>query len=625
MSRAVTDEPGFRVPERAPEQILAAMDEAELRAHLRALHAVTEAVLAHLTLPELLRELLARLRTVLAVDTATVLLCTEDGRTLQVRASKGLEEEVEERIEIPLGQGIAGAVAARRRAVIVDDVSRIRTVSPLVRRLASMMVAPLGVGDDLLGVLHVGTLEPRVFAERELYLLQVAADRVALAIRNALTFDRERAEAERRARVEVERRRSGDGQRFLSDASAVLARSLAVDETLRQLTGMIVERLADGCAIDLASPNGSLERVAVASRDPEKVRIVRELEERYPTPLDSPAGHTTAFRTGEPQLFTAFPDELLRSASRDEEHFRLWKTLGMEAVLNAPLIARGRTMGVITLVQHTPGRTFDDLDLDLVVDLSHRAALAIDNARLYTEAEAASRAKTDFLAAMSHELRTPLNAIAGYVDLIDAGIHGPVTEAQRHALERVRRSQEHLLTLINDVLHFAHLDAGRMEFDLQDVPVAEALDAIAPVVEPQAQARGIAFAVEPADPVHAVRADPERLRQVLMNLLGNALKFTPGGGWVAMRVDADDERVRIRVQDSGRGIPRDHLEAVFDPFVQLERHRNESSRQGLGLGLAVGRDLARGMGGELAAESEEGVGSTFTLTLPRAGTSYPGG
>jgi signal transduction histidine kinase len=171
--------------------------------------------------------------------------------------------------------------------------------------------------------------------------------------------------------------------------------------------------------------------------------------------------------------------------------------------------------------------------------------------------------------------------------------------------------------LINDVLHFAKLEAGRMEFAIADMLLTEILEGITSGIEPQAQARGIAFSAHTCDPSLTARADADRVRQILLNLVGNSLKFTAPGGWVLLRCDADPERVYMHVQDNGRGIPRDRLEVVFDPFVQLERHRYDTSQQGVGLGLAISRDLARGMGGDLVAESEEGVGSTFTLVLPR--------
>ncbi|MDP9348957.1 MAG: GAF domain-containing protein [Gemmatimonadota bacterium] len=243
MTTQAADEPRFRVPHTRPGQILESLTPLEVREHLEGLQSVTEAVLAHLTLPELYREMLSRLRSVLSVDEATVLLCTEGGSTLVVKASKGLEEEVEQHVEIPIGQGIAGAVAARRQAVIVDDVSQFETVSPFLRRLASMMVAPLIAGGDLLGILHVGTLSPRHFTARDLYLLQVVADRVALAIRNALTYDRQMEAVQRHAEAEAALRESEarwrtlaevdpNGILVMDDRSVILAVNPAVERIL---------------------------------------------------------------------------------------------------------------------------------------------------------------------------------------------------------------------------------------------------------------------------------------------------------------------------------------------------------------------------------------------------------
>ena len=239
----------------------------------------------------------------------------------------------------------------------------------------------------------------------------------------------------------------------------------------------------------------------------------------------------------------------------------------------------------------------------------------LERARLV--AEQANQAKTDFLATMSHELRTPLNAIAGYAELLDLGIHGPVTAEQREAILRIRRSQRHLLGLINDVLNFAKLEAGHVEFHLADVPVRESVDAIEPLVAPQLHARTLSFDREACADGRVVRADPDKLQQILLNLLSNAIKFTPVGGSVTLLCDERGDEVCIGVRDTGIGIAADRLQHIFAPFVQLDRRLN-SPHEGTGLGLAISRDLARGMGGDLTVESEEGVGSTFTLTLPSA-------
>ena len=258
---------------------------------------------------------------------------------------------------------------------------------------------------------------------------------------------------------------------------------------------------------------------------------------------------------------------------------------------------------------------------------AERAQAAAEQAR--RAAEAANRAKGEFLAVMSHELRTPLNAIGGYAELIELGIHGPVTDAQRSALARVQAGQRHLLGLIAAVLDYSRVEAGAVTYRLADVPVAEAVAEAEALVAPQLRAKGLGYAWSGAVPGLCVRADREKLQQVLLNVLGNAVKFTDARGRVPGRVevactvddragrDSGDDCVRIHVRDTGQGIAPEELERVFEPFVQADQ-RLTRPHAGVGLGLAISRDLARGMGGDLTAESTPGVGSTFTLTLPRA-------
>jgi signal transduction histidine kinase len=243
---------------------------------------------------------------------------------------------------------------------------------------------------------------------------------------------------------------------------------------------------------------------------------------------------------------------------------------------------------------------------------AHRAA---EDAR--RDAELANRAKSEFLAAMSHELRTPLNAIGGYAELMELGIHGPVTDAQRQALSRIQRSQQHLTSLINDVLNFAKLEAGRVEYDIEDVRLDQLAEEVMPMVEPQLRQKGLEWAVRVPEGLVA-RADREKVRQILLNLLSNAAKFTECGEIVLDAPSCDRARmVCIRVTDTGIGIAPDKQEAMFDPFVQVHR-RLTRPVEGTGLGLAISRDLARAMGGDLGVESEEGKGAAFTLTLPAA-------
>ena len=249
------------------------------------------------------------------------------------------------------------------------------------------------------------------------------------------------------------------------------------------------------------------------------------------------------------------------------------------------------------------------------VDITDRARLAEAERAARAAAEEANRAKSVFLATMSHELRTPLNAIAGYAELLALGVRGPVTEGQRADIERIQRNQRHLLSLINDILNLARVEAGQVEFDIVDVPIAQLLAGAEAVIAPQLAMKGLQYTYAPCDEAELVRADAERVMQVLANLLGNAVKFTDRGGSVTLSCEAVGDMMAVRVADTGRGIPTDKQEEIFEPFVQIGR--GHSADEGTGLGLAISRDLAKRMGGSLTVESVVGEGATFTLWLPR--------
>ena len=256
-------------------------------------------------------------------------------------------------------------------------------------------------------------------------------------------------------------------------------------------------------------------------------------------------------------------------------------------------------------------------------ELAHELALtneelrsAMSEARkAWQAADAANRSKAEFLAVMSHELRTPLNSIGGYVELLEMELRGPLNESQRSDLQRIKRGQEHLLHIINDILNFTRLEATEVKYDVIEVPVRALLTDLDAVVSSLARAKSLEYKCDVPPGGVFTRTDPDKLRQIMINLLSNAVKFTPAGGCIKVACSTQEKTISISVEDNGPGIPADKLEAVFEPFVQLDRGLTRTT-EGTGLGLAISRGLARGMGAEITLRSELGKGSVFTLVLP---------
>lgn len=446
------------------------------------------------------------------------------------------------------------------------------------------------------------------FTPAEVTLAEDLARRAGAALDNARLYE----EAER-ARSRTER---------LQEVTARMAAVLPRDEVARLFVSQVREALnADTAWLALLSDDGrTLLAAADEGFDPEAIARFASI------PVDAPMPPGDVLREGAARwypsrvsLWEAYPE--LREPM---------EPMRQEAVALLPVIAGSTAVGVMAVGFHDV-RDVAPQELSLATALAQQCAQALERARLYeaerraraeaeaarAEAEEANRAKSQFLARMSHDLRTPLNAIGGYADLVAMGIHGPTTPAQAEAMERIRRAQQHLLTLINDILSFARLEAGQVRLELEEVEVRDVLLELQPLVGPQAGERGLRLEVRRGAPGVRVRADRERVIQILLNLVSNAVKFTEPGGHVSISCAATRSAVSVRVRDTGGGIPADRLEEIFDPFVQAGRSSAER-RQGVGLGLAISRELARMMEGELTVASVVGRGSTFTLTLPRA-------
>jgi len=395
--------------------------------------------------------------------------------------------------------------------------------------------------------------------------------------------------------------------RFLADATLMLSSSLNYDETLEQVARLAVPVLADWCVVDLLE-QGGVRRVSVAHRDPGTSELAREWARKYPTDLDPSRGVAQVIHTGTPELVSKIPDELLVEAALDAEHLGVLRTLGLTSYLIVPLTARGRTLGAITLVTAGSGRRYGTADVGLATELARRAALAVDNARLYHEAHEAVRARDQLLAIVSHDLRNPLGAIGIMVSVLRE-IH--TADPMPEQLDIIQRSVERMKRLIGDLVDTSSIQAGRLALVRESTEagrlVAEAVDSYAAL----AAKKGIALSVESVGGVR-VLCDPGRIAQVLGNLLANAIKFSRSGDTISLRVSLDGDRARFVVADTGPGIPKQDLPHVFEPYWSAIRY----AKQGTGLGLYISKGIIETHGGSMWANSEPGKGTNILFTLP---------
>ena len=408
---------------------------------------------------------------------------------------------------------------------------------------------------------------------------------------------------------------------FLAEVSTVLASSLDYEITLATVARMAVPHVADWCVVDMLEAGGATRRLAVAHADPSKVEQAWELARRYPLALGDPRVAVRVLQTGRSEIGAEVDDAVLAALARDPEHLEMLRAQGCTSSISAALAARGRTLGVITFAMAESGRRYSTADLPLVEDLARRAAMAVDNARLYgearqarEEAEAASRAKDRFLAVLSHELRTPLTPVLAEVSAMLDDAETP--EEFRPFLEMTRRNVELEARLIDDLLDLNRIVQGKLRLNREVVDahrlVLEALEICRPGIDES----GLRVEVALGADRHHVEADAARLQQVIWNLIKNAVKFTPGGGSIAIRTRDEGGRLVVEVADTGVGIDPETLPRIFDAF---EQGCTSVTQQfgGLGLGLAISRSLARAHGGRLlAASAGKGRGATFTLELP---------
>jgi signal transduction histidine kinase len=641
---------------------------------------------------------------------------SDDGTSIDLLAQRGYQNFVMEdwsRFPVAAALPMSQVVRSGEPLFISTVVERNELFPELAEQGqdgSSLVILPLAVEGRVFGAMALS------FADEVEFDAERREMKVALARQASQALARSRLYAQEQARRER--------MTFLAEASELLSSSLDYHRTLRRLTHLAVPGLADWCAIDIAGENGEIERLAVAHQDPEKVRWAYELQERYPPNPDNRHGVPQVLRSGEPEFFPEIPEEILeRAIGDDNELRRIVDELGLRSTICVPLTARGRTLGALTLIAAETHRPFTEVDLELALELARRAAVAVDNARLYGEAEkganaaqalayvadgvvlldrgrvvrhwnpaaaritgvdeehalgsavdevvpewaaltshvppatpggpgerpvtvplvlggrelwvavsavdfgegtvyalrdvtdehALEKTRSDFVATASHELRTPLAAVYGAVRTLRRDDVELSDENRTAFLEMIESESLRLSNIVDQILLAGQLDAGAVELSVAECSPAEIAAGViesASVHLPE----GISLDLS-ADGAPTIVCDENKLRQVLVNLLDNAIKYSPDGGEIGIRLERNGDGCVIEVVDEGLGIPSSEREKIFEKFYRLDPQQTKGVG-GSGLGLYICRELVERMDGRLTVDSERGVGSRFTVSLP---------
>jgi signal transduction histidine kinase len=641
---------------------------------------------------------------------------SEDGESIELLAQQGYEGTIMDHWNnFPLAAGLPMSHVVRTGEPLFMSTLRERNelfpeLSQQGQESTSLVVLPLAVEGRVFGAMALS------FGTEVEFGLERREMKVALA--------RQASQALARSRLYAQEQALRQRMTFLAEASDLLSSSLDYSGTLRKLTQLAVPGLADWCAIDMAGENGEIVRLAVAHEDPEKVRWAYELQERYPPDPSQPHGLPQVLRSGEPEFFPEIPNEILEEAIGDDEELRaIVDQLGLRSTICVPLIARGRTLGALTLIAAETHPPYKEADFELAMELARRAAVAVDNARLYGEAEkganaaqalayvadgvvlldrdrvvrhwnpaaaaitgvdgehalgqpvdevvpawasltshvplvapggsggrpvtvplvldgrelwvavsgvdfgdgtvyalqdvtderALEKTRSDFVATASHELRTPLAAVYGAVRTLRREDVELSAEDRTTFLEMIESEALRLSHIVDQILLAGQLDADAVELRLIESNPAEIAAGViesASVHLPE----GISLSLN-ADGGSPIMCDENKLRQVLVNLLDNAIKYSPDGGKVGIRIEQDDALCLIEVSDEGLGIPSSQGEKIFEKFYRLDPQQTKGVG-GSGLGLYICRELVERMDGQLSVESEPGDGSRFQVALP---------
>jgi PAS domain S-box-containing protein len=583
--------------------------------------------------------LVARDGTERPIDDSAAPIRGDDGRTIGVvLIFRDVTEQRQAQIALRQSEARKTAIldTALDAVITIDHEGKVVEFNPaaertlgfqraevLGREMAEVMV-PLSLRETLRhGLAHYLATGQGAVLDKRLEMPALRADGMVFPVELAIT----RIPAEEPPlftaylRDITDRKRAEKAARFLADASKSLAALVDHGSTLQKVARLAVPSFADWCAVDLEEPDGSLRRVAVAHADPSKVELAHELYRRFPPEPDAPQGAPHILRTGKPELISEIADALLVEMVKNEERLRIIRELGLKSYLGVPLQTKGKTVGAITFVAAESGRRFDAADLAVAEDLAHRAGIAMENARLYSEVREADRRKDEFLAMLAHELRNPLAPIRNALHIMkQAGSDAAVAGRVREMMER---QVQHMTRMVDDLLDVSRITRGKIELRKEILDLAAVVGRTVEATRALFLDRRHELTVDLPRETLILEADPTRLEQVLANLLNNAAKYTDHGGHIWLTARREDRELVLRVRDTGSGIAPDMIVHIFEPFVQSDRVLHQS-QGGLGIGLTLVRSLVEMHGGTVTPYSEgPGRGSEFIVRLPAFSPKQP--
>ena len=570
--------------------------------------------------PELsvtLNAALDRLLEVLGVDGGTVRLLEEESHDLVLVAHRGVPPQLaQDTHRRKVGQGLSGLALQQEAPIVVEHLSQHPTLADSRLRqegYESCMAVPLRLHGQLIGTVSLIARSARAFGTYERSFFS----QVGVTLENALLYE----EAARREQEAA----------FLDHASQLFNSTLDLDVILQQVTRLATEVLGDSCSIALVEPgNAYLVPGASYHPDPQEQELRLQALRERPIRIGN-AESVMGLAASVMGLAAADGRPYLIKDARQERRLRQGGAFKIYSLIVVPIIVKGKILGVLgTSIAH-PGRQFTQADLRLAMALADRAALAIENSRLYTQerqlrqeledlnqkVQEANRLKTEFVTVVTHELRSPLTSIVGYLDLLLEEEGREAAETREAYLQIIKRNTDRLLELINDLLDIARLEAGKLELKRLPLDLEGVIQEVSGALRPQITGKGQHLRLDLAAPLPTVTGDPERLTQILLNLVSNAHKYTPQGGSITVATRAERAGVCIAVQDTGIGLSSEEQQQLFTKFFRAQ-HPLVREAGGTGLGLAIVRALVELHGGTLTVVSAPGRGSTFNVTLPAA-------